>query len=321
MLASLFFVFGVLTRPYIAIAGLPLLIFTTNDFVIKRPVNWARNFLGIWLICFLFIGCWTLRNYLLTKEFVPLEKAVHPETLERMKPDFRGFWSFSKCWGEDGFVMNTYHDPLYFSAALKGDTSSVYVENILNTWPSKVVDHFGRKRLSDVLRHYQYSALKTKPYFDSVKAMPEHFLPEQLAVKKEFDELASEYRKSFFFDYWIKTPFRYLKLMVVNSNTGNLYLFQKDHRDKMMINLYRYTLLAIHMLVYVSLVINFFVMKGFANRLAFVYVPLLFIFFFVMVHREIEQRYMLPILPILLAGAACSGNWFLTLISGKKAHA
>ena len=315
LFASLFFVFGVLTRPYIALAGLPLIVFTFRDFIRQRPTLWLRNFAVIWMIPLLFIGSWTLRNYLLTHEFVALEKSVHPQTLDRMKPDFRGFWAFAKCWGEDGFVLNTYHIPFFF-AAIRGDTSSVYIENIVKAWPPKVVNHFGHDRLFSVLKNYQYAALKTKPYVDSVKAMPDHFLPEQLAVEKEFETLVSEYRKTFFIDYWFKTPLIYLKRMVVNSNTSNIYFFQEENRDKKYVNFYRYLLLAVHLFLYLCLFLNFIIMKGFTKRLLFVYVPLLFVFFFIVVHREIEQRYMLPVLPILIIGSAYVVQKIFQIIAG-----
>ena len=116
MIASLFLVFGILTRPYIALAGLPLLVFTFKDFVIKRPASWFRSLAFIWIIPFLFVGTWTLRNYLLTKEFVPLEKPIHPQTLDRMKPEFISFLGFTKCWGEDGTLFEyVSHSILFFS--------------------------------------------------------------------------------------------------------------------------------------------------------------------------------------------------------------
>jgi len=319
VLASLFFVFGVLTRPYIALAGLPLLLFTFTDFVRQRPQFWFRNFAVIWLIPFVFIGSWTLRNYLVAKEFVPFEKAVHPQTLDRMKPDFRAFCRFAKSWGEEGFYLNTYQSPFFF-AALKGDTSSVYIENILNAWPTNIVSEFGRDRLYALLKRYQLAILECKPYVDSTIAMPAEYLPEQLAVEKEFDKLVKEYRTNHFFSYWVKSPAIYLKRVIANSNTSGVFFFNEENRSKAYVNGYRYFLVILHIFFYLSLFSNFILLKGFTNRLIFVYTPLFFVIFFTVIHREIEQRYMLPILPMLIAGSSFSLDKLIMAIRSFKSR-
>jgi hypothetical protein len=92
--------------------------------------------------------------------------------------------------------------------------------------------------------------------------------------------------------------------MIANSNTANLYFFQGENREKKYVNLYRHLLLLIHVLIYATLFFNLFFLRGWMNRLAFILIPLLFMIFFIFFHREIEQRYMLPILPVLIAGSA-----------------
>lgn len=134
--------------------------------------------------------------------------------------------------------------------------------------------------------------------------MPDQYLSTQLEVERKYNGLIKEYKSKHFFSYWIITPAIYLKRMVAHSHTANLYFFQGENREKKYINLYRYLLLLIHVLIYATLFFNLFFMRGWLNRLAFVFIPLLFVIFFTFFHREIEQRYMLPILPILMAGSA-----------------
>jgi hypothetical protein len=134
--------------------------------------------------------------------------------------------------------------------------------------------------------------------------MPDQYLSAQVQVEGRYDDLIKEYKGKHFFGYWIITPAIYLKRMIANSNTANLYFFQGENREKKYVNLYRNLLLMIHMSVYAAFFLNLFVMRGWVNRLAFVFIPLLFIIFFTVFHREIEQRYMLPILPVLIAGSA-----------------
>jgi hypothetical protein len=134
--------------------------------------------------------------------------------------------------------------------------------------------------------------------------MPDHYLSTQVEVERRYDDLIKEYKSKHFFGYWVITPAIYLKRMIAHSHTANLYFFQGENREKKYVNLYRHLLLMIHLLIYAALFLNLFIMRGWINRLAFIFIPLLFMIFFTFLHREIEQRYMLPILPIIIAGSA-----------------
>ncbi|HLF46203.1 MAG TPA: glycosyltransferase family 39 protein [Chitinophagaceae bacterium] len=303
LLASAFFSFAVLTRPYIAVTGLAILLFTYHDFISTKVKKGFLFFSSIWIIPFLLIGSWTLRNYILTKEFVPFEKAFHPQSIDRMKPEFRGLFSFVKCWGEDGFNLTAYHEPLYW-AAIAGDTSSKYVINILNAWPEKIIREYAFDRLFGILKEHQELIYSFRSFIKSNKPMPDQYLPEQISMEGKYNGLIREYKRKHVFSYWVVTPLIYLKRMVLHSHTANLYFFQDQNREKTQVNLYRNFLLLVHISIYMCLVLNFLMMRGWTNRLVFIFIPLTFIVFFTVVHREIEQRYMLPVLPVLIAGAA-----------------
>ncbi|TAL46509.1 MAG: hypothetical protein EPN92_06080 [Chitinophagaceae bacterium] len=305
LLSSTFFAFAVLTRPYIAIAGLALLLFTFRDFVLPKKEKSLLHFSLSWVIPIILVGAWTVRNYALTKEFVPFEKAFYPQSLDRMKPEFRGLFSFVKCWGEDGFNLTAYHEPLYW-AAIAGDTSSKFVVNIINAWPEKITREYGYKRLFEILKEHQLLIYSYRSYIISKKPMPDQYLPEQISLEEKYKELIRKYKMEHFFSYQVTTPLIYLKRMVLHSHTANLYFFQDQNREKTYVNLYRNFLLLVHVSIYLCLALNFFMMRGWNNRVMFVFTPFLFIIFFTVLHREIEQRYMLPILPVLIAGAACT---------------
>ena len=302
LLSSMFLGFGILTRPYIAIIGLALFICAFHDFAWLRR-KWVRFFYTSCLVPGLLIGAWTIRNYIISREFVPLEKAFHPQSTDRMKPEFRGLFSFVKCWGEDGYNLTAYHEPLYW-AAVEGDTNSTYIKNILNRWPPKIINEYKYDTLFDILKKHQLLIYSYRSYIKTKTSMPDQYLSTQLEVEKRYNGLIKEYKSKHFFSYWIITPAIYLKRMIANSNTANLYFFQGENREKKYVNLYRHLLLLIHVLIYATLFFNLFFLRGWMNRLAFILIPLLFMIFFIFFHREIEQRYMLPILPVLIAGSA-----------------
>ena len=304
LLASVFLTFGILTRPYIALAGLALFVFSFRDFVWLKKGNWGRFFYTSCLIPAILIGAWTIRNYSIAKEFVPLEKAFHPQSTDRMKPEFRGLFSFVKCWGEDGYNLTAYHERMYW-AAVEGDTSSVYVKHILSNWPPKIIAEYKYDTLFAVLKAHQELIFSFRPYFNSKTKMPDQYLESQINMEKKYNKLISAYKRDHLLSYWIVTPLTYLKRLVVHSHTANIYFFQGENREKKYVNVYRFLLLMVHIAVYLSLLLNIFIMRGWMNRLVFVLIHLLVIIFFTFIHREIEQRYMLPILPLIIIGSAC----------------
>lgn len=307
--AMLFLTSLVLTRPYAAIAGIILVFALLKDLsVLKR--RFIPGFAFIFLIGFIGIGSWTLRNYQLTGEVVFLEKAYHPQSLDRMKPEFRGMFSFAKCWGEDGDQFNKYHQPFYF-ATLAGDTQAVEIRKVIDQLPPAVVSDFGNDRLYGVLKLHQKAIAVQKPFYDEEKAQPDTYFPEQLKAEKAYNQLIKEYRKKHFFSYWIGSPLTYLKRMVVHSNTAHVFIFQGN--ISLPLRLYKALLLLTHLFIYGVVIFNIFRIKKRFDYVVYVITPLLFIFFFSFIHREIEQRYMLPVLPIMIIGSSL----LLTDISNK----
>lgn len=84
-------------------------------------------------------------------------------------------------------------------------------------------------------------------------------------------------------------------------------------------NIFRGLLLFIHVFVYIGLFFNLLFMKIKLNKFIFVYIPLLLIIFFIVIHREIEQRYMLPVLPVMLAGSGFALLKVISTYSKKQA--
>lgn len=308
-LAMLFLTYLVLTRPYAAIAGIILVFATLKDLsVLKR--KFLPGFAVIFLIGFIGIGSWALRNYRLTGETVFLEKAYHPQSLDRMKPEFRGMFSFAKCWGEDGDRFNRYHQPFYF-AALAGDTQAIEIQKVIEQLPPAVVSDFGNDRLSQVLKLHQRAIAIQKPYYDEEKAQPDTYFPEQLQAEEAYNQLIKEYKNKHLFGYWIGSPLMYLKRMVVHSNTAHVFIFQGN--IPLPLRAYKTLLLLIHLFIFGAVIFNVFRIKKRFDYVVYVITPLLFIFFFSFIHREIEQRYMLPVLPIMIIGSSL----LLTDISNK----
>ena len=318
--ASMFFIAAVLTRPYIALAGLILLVFSIKDFLVPSiALKGIARFSMVWMIPFILISAWTIRNFILTKEVVFFEKAYHPQSLDRMKPEFRGMFSFTKSWGEDGAQFTLHHEPFYW-AAIAGDTGSAPIHAMLKSWPTYVVSEFGYDRLYHTLKKHQEVVGSYKEWYDQKRAMPDYWTPAQLDVEADYKKLQQEFSNSHVMTYWVNSRLTYLKRMIFHSNTPNIFLFQKEAGLPGPIYLYKILLFGLHVLFYLALFLNIFLMKGWMNRLVFVYTPLVFVLFISFVHREVEARYMLPVLPLLIAGSAATADRLIAIAKQIFGH-
>ena len=300
MAASFFIGAAILTRPYMGIAGILLPAFIIMDYKRDIPAL-MKNLVVCGCLPVLMIAGWGMRNYLSTGEPVMLEKAYHPTSIDRFKPEFRGLFRFVKSWGEDGTFFNTYQLPMW-AAARMGDTGFVHIRKTIDAWPENVVAQFGEKRLTDVLRKYQEASLAQHPYIMEMKPMPGTWLPVQIEAEEMFNTLTEEFRSEHPVEAYVIAPFRYLKRMVVHSNTSHIFLFQEPFRGNIILNGMRYFLALLHFLLYVSIPMAIFKARRNLRLLFIAAVPVIAIIFFCFFHREVEQRYMLPFLPLVVVG-------------------
>ncbi len=315
LIASLFIGVSILTRPPMALLALSLPLFIYKDYYKEKGFFYfAKKSFLLTATPLLLISAWALRNYLLTKEFVPLEQAYHPQTLDRMKPEFEGILALTKCWGEATVGpkdFNSYYIPFQDSVLVNGDTSNVYIENILKAWPVQIINDIGQERLAAVLKEHQRALYLQKPYYDKNIAMPSDYFPLQLKVQSDYHILVSEFTKKHLLTYWLKTPFHYFKNMVFHSNTSQLFIFQKEVLGHQFLFVCKCFLFLLNILLYGVMFCNLFLIKDRILKYLFAVTPLVMLLFFCLIFRQIEQRYMLPVLPLMVIGLAFPINYFI----------
>lgn len=299
LLSAFILVLLILTRPYSAIAGILLLYCTIQEF--RKNRAFFKLLILAYLPALIVWASWVIRNYSITGQPVLLEQAYHPESLDRMKPEFRGLLNFSKCWGVDGAYFNTYHEP-FFKMVLSNQNTDSANQFVLSKLPPEIVQEFGADRLTAVLNKHQQALIKQKPYYDSVIAQPNTYFNEQLKTEQAYNELITEYKQKHAFNYWVGSRLLYLKRLMIHSSCAHIYVLSNP--ENTFLRLVKMGMFAVTVLAYLCLILNtlFLQKKNFFHFLTLVIVPVLFVFFFAFIHREIEQRYMLPIFPVLLIG-------------------
>lgn len=311
LLSALIIVLLVLTRPYSAIAGILLLYSTIDEF--RKNRAFSKLLILAYLPAILIWASWIIRNYHTTGQIVILEQAYHPESLDRMKPEFRGLLNFSKCWGVDGAYFNTYHEPFFKTVMSQADPDSAN-QLILSKLPKEIVREFGVNRLTAVLNKHQEALIKQKPYYDKIIAQPPVYFKEQLKTEQAYNQLIKEYKQKHAFNYWIGSRFLYLKRLMIHSSSAHIYVLSNP--KNVFLKLLKTGMFITTVSAYLCLLLNCLYLRktSFFNFLALVIIPGIFVFFFAFIHREIEQRYMLPIFPILLIGIGMQAQLLATFV-------
>ena len=144
--------------------------------------------------------------------------------------------------------------------------------------------------------------------------MPINLSPIEIESINEFKELSAEYKKAFWLDYHVISPLKVFKTMAFHSNLS-LYIFQQTYRGTWWMETMRYLFFTLHSLCFLVMIINLFNFKKEQllfygiNITAFIYV-----FYLCYFQRGIEERYTLPILPLLLIGSVLfSKNSYLKI--------
>lgn len=304
MVASFFIGYAILTRPVLGMAGflLPVaVVLAFKDFVTVKGMLFKMIISGIIPISMLTV--WTVRNYMVTGEIIVLEKDLDPETLDPLKPEMKALWGLTKCWGAEH--LWPYQDAI-FKNALKGDSlSEKDIMALYKTFPESAVRLLGKDSIIKSLKEYKAILITQNSYYNKLQPLPPDYSSEQKRLTKKFNDMTSRYRQAYPFESYILSPLKYLKLVIFHSNTSNLFLFDKQFRDFKPINLLRLGLAAMHISLFFIYALHILLVrqKSVFENLAFLLLPALMIIFFVFYHKEYEQRYMLPLLPLIIIGA------------------
>ena len=310
VLAAFSFAFLVLVRPQLVFFGILIPFFLLKDYWIISIQKTIMKSALLLLIGFSFYGAWQYRNYKITNKWLPPHPIYYNDGNSFFRPPLKAYWNFVGGWAQEGATAYSYMVPMW-KAAIKGDTSITYINNALATFPTKVNEYFTKERLINTFRDYQSTVLYQKPYFEKELPMPNALSKIESKTITEFNELTSEFKSHFCFDYYIKSPLKVFKLMAFHSNLS-LYIFQLTYRGNWLMEIIRYLCFGLHSLLFLIMLVNLFNLKKMhllfygINAVVFIYV-----FYLCYFQRGIEERYTLPILPLLLIGFTLFSQQFV----------
>lgn len=301
LLVSAVFAFLLIIRPVLGIFGVLLPVFLINDFY-YGPKKYLFGKLIIYgSVALSLIAAWQTRNYRIAGKYVGMHPIYFEDGNTIYRAPFQAYWKFAGCWAEKGDHGFSYMVPMW-EGSIAGDTSIHYVNAAIDSLPAHVISFFGKERLSEVFRDYQRAVIYQKKFYDKKIPMPIWASVEEKRSVDGFNELTEEYKKEFPFQFYILSPLKVFRLLAFHSNLS-LYIFQKTYRGIFWMEMLRVICFTIHILCFGFLFLNMLKLrKDKMLSIAFGWAPFMYVFYLCYVQRGVEERYTLPVLPLLLIG-------------------
>ncbi len=311
LMASLVLAYLLIIRPQLGLFGTLLPLFLIRDYL-KYGVGKTILKIAVFsLIGLSFTIGWQVRNYNLTGEYVGIHSIYYADNNSIYRQPLQEQFNFVGGWGQEGAETYEYMLPMW-QAAIKGNTSQHFVDAAIKTYPKKVIDFFGYEKLSNVLKNYQAASLNQKPFYEQNLPMPLKTTVIEQELINEMKILTNEFKSKFWMNYYFIAPAKIFKVMAFHSNLSH-YIFQHTYRGTLFVEALRILCFALHSLVFIALLLSLLFLKQMDWRMAIInIICLIYVFYLCYFQRGIEERYTLPILPLLIIGIFNTGSIVLS---------
>lgn len=302
--SALVLAFLVLVRPILLpFLILPLIFIWAENFSRKR----ATLLIGITL---LIMGspslAWQIRNYSVAGEITGLHPIYYPHSNSEFRPTHEAAWGFARSFGMSGQEFHELMVPMWESA-IQSDTAWYYFEEFRKRVPPFVVEAVGEEKLDSALLAYHTATVYQRYYYARNYAMPREIPSIELDAMKLFNEMESLVRNHHGLYSEVGVPMMVLAEMSMHSNL-NMHIFQNTYRGNWLMEVVRWLFAFIHLSCFVAMCYTVVFIQDWRERWLLVILPLGYVLFLAFVIRGIEERYTLPMLPLMLIGLLWAVN-------------
>lgn len=294
-IAALILCFLLLVRPVLGVLGVAFLgVLAIEKWQLKIKIMAMLYYGGVALSG---LAGWEIRNYGIAKEFVGLHPIYYAEANTIYRPPHEKIWEFYECWNIPNEDFHTMMAEIWENA-IKGDTATTHLNMAIALIPADVLRLCDKGKIIAAFKQYQATILIQKKYYDQDKPMPAEIGVAENEVVATFIQFKNQYAAAFPFRYYVFVPVKNYLRLSLHSNLS-LYIFQLTFRGAIWAEVIRYFFFALHSLLYLSL--PFFVLLNRKNKqlLALSAGALIYILLLVAFFKDWEERYTLPILPIV----------------------
>ena len=289
-----------LTRPILLLFGaaLPLGVWwSSGAFSFRRKAA-----LGI-LTCVIAlspISLWALRNAMIAGKYVGVYPIYYPESNSQYRPTHAAIWEFMKSYGTEGANFHKVMVPLW-EATRRGDTADKYIDDIVTSCPDFVRQTIGESSLRNALVRYRRSITYQCATYPHQMAIPDTIPAIEQAVIKDFSEYTYQINSSHWVWCHLVVPIKLFKSISFHSNLS-LYEFQYTLRGIWWMEILRVISLILHFVCCLSFLFVILTARdNLTNTILGICIGVYF-FYLCYVFRGLEERYTLPILPLMLLG-------------------
>jgi hypothetical protein len=300
--AALMMAYIGITRPLLLLFGasLPLAIYWS-----ALPFSFSKKILFILLMGFIAlepIGMWALRSAYIAGQYVGIYPIYYTENNSQFRPTHQAIWEFEKSFGTTGLDFHECMVPLW-KATIKGDTSDIHIDSILIGQADFVKQTIDEQRLRNSYILYRQSIVYQRRLYPKEVAMPDTIPVIEQQVITDFHTYTREINSKYWFYCHVIVPLKLFKSLSFHSNLS-LYMFQHTYRGKWWMEMLRVIFLTLHFLCCISFII--FLLLPVHRLVKFTLGGIIgaYIFYLCYFFRGLEERYTLPILPLMLLSLA-----------------
>ncbi len=295
------FILGVflLVRPVFAMFALPFLIISITDKKFTSNfISRLKNTCGLMLFILLPLLFWEIRVISICGEFPGLYPVYDKEVNTIYRPTHKAIWEFGKCWGISGKDFHEHIGPIWEQIIYPDSILGNPIESFIAIIPKNIVNELGEYNIRKAFESYQKTVVYQRESYLLKQYLPVNFDEKEQRTIFLFNTLKESYKSKHWLNYYVVVPFIYLKEMSLHSNL-NLYIFQHSWRGNFVMELVRLFSLLVHFFLFVILICSIFVRKiSLLSRMLSVS-SIIYVLFLAFYFRELEERYTLPILPVL----------------------
>jgi len=287
-----------LIRPFLTILLPFLILLLFIDWMSKKGLKMTFLNLLLFLNVSLFgIGYWQIKSKFELGKWLGLHPVYQNEIPGVFRKPHASLWELFKGWESNGAHFHETIVP-FWEATMALDTTQKQIERVITQIPKDVVKSIGEQELIWAFRLYQKAIIAQKPFYEKQKLMPPFLLKEEQRAKLNFDRLALKFKTANPVQYHILTPLNVAKSIIFHSNLS-LYQFQHSYRGTIWMEIMRFLCFVIHSLAFLILPISFIVLNNWRLRILILGL-ITYCFYLIYVQRGIEERYTLPMLPLLI---------------------
>lgn len=240
---------------------------------------------------------WEIRKTIINNDYPGLHPVYCPDNNNEFRPQHESLWLLVNKWGVRGDDFHKFIRQLKYYKSVE-DLINTNKSNYKILFPDNIIEIIGFNNIKDILSVYKIADNE----LDSMNkrgSKINSYLKSELTAKNKIDSLKNCFIKENIVTAYIVSPIKYFKQLIFHSNMS-LYIYQVTYRGNWFVELTRIISFLLMILITFSAIIGLFLKKQKIVNVFFFVIPTLYIVFICFVFRGIEERYILPFIPLML---------------------